>query len=374
VTDPWDERTEQIPGVKKDRSIELDLDTDLVRAPLAPMAFLEEPRLLVFEPAPLGVASAFAQLGYAVKTHATPVDVMDAVARDTPSLVVCAPSPEPERRRMLAAALRIRFPSVPIIYVSRYASQEDAVLGAIREGARAVVAWPLPSAADVKRVLAPYLQPAHAPPPPNVPQQRTPNIASSERTDGDVDTAPISRETRRSALADAPTSPQKRKRDVQPASDEDASFDELATAVVPQLVSVPPKPPRASLPPRTTPNLPVEELPSDAMRPLPLPLPVPLPPSTHALIANAPASEPPTAPSRRAQRPPHHRGAAQHRGEIGELLDALSPFWWSLDDASQYLRERSERGDVDATTHARTLQTVLKILDQVRDRVDESGA
>src|SRR5581483_8432655 len=38
-----------------------------------------------------------------------------------------------------------------------HAGQEEAVLGAIREGARGVIAWPLPGASDVARVLAPYI-------------------------------------------------------------------------------------------------------------------------------------------------------------------------------------------------------------------------
>src|SRR6184192_955279 len=104
-----------MPGTKGDKSFELDVDfaKDPAREPTTDPG--ARPSIVVFEPAPIGLARALASMGYAVRAGGTGVDVMGLVSAQVPAVVVCAPSPDAERRRLLAAALRLRFPSIPVL-------------------------------------------------------------------------------------------------------------------------------------------------------------------------------------------------------------------------------------------------------------------
>lgn len=306
VTDPWDERTEAIPGTKADKSFELDFDFAAGDGGLAVSAEGEaeaERRgglsVVVFEPSPFGLSSALEDMGLTVRVGHSGVEVMGLVANDAPGAVICAPAPDAERRRLLAAALRLRFPNMPIVYVSTHAAQEGAILGALREGARAVLAWPLPSPSEVARVLEPFL--------------------ASARGDWQLDTRPTCR----------------------PPGASPVGFDISATVVT---VDEPLAPRRA--PPRR--------------------------PATagHDFMADEPSTQPNMRPAAMAV----DEARAISRGEIGELLAAVSPFLWSLEDASRWAAALGASGDPAAANHARTLMLLAKILGQLQARIDEVGA
>ncbi len=330
MTDGWDERTEAIPGHKGDKSFELELDFD-EDVELEETQALQRPTVVVFEPAPIGLAHALSVLGYSVQKGVTGVDVMGLVASQAPAVVVCAPAPDPERRRLLAAALRLRFPGLPVIYVSTHARQEEAVVGAVREGARAVIAWPLPASEDVARVLGPYVQ-----------------ADGALAVDEDAMVTPPRpltrpRDLRRPPPRGAGTLVEK----TAPASSEDASFEDVAT----QVTSPPPPP----------------ELPASALRPMPVSLP-----SNRNLLLGS--DEPNTQPNLRPAAVVAEEAAADKRGEIGQLLAAVSPFLWSLEDAARWAEGLADAGDSAARNHARAMHLLAKILAQLQARIDETGA
>lgn len=384
MTDGWDERTEAIPGTRGNRAFELDLELpaaldghaqprggqlggDVHEPPLD--SCTQRLRLIVFEPAHIGLAAALERVGYSVASGATGVDVMALVAAGAPGAVLCAPSPDAERRRLLAAALRLRFPHVPVIYVSTHARHEEAVLGAVREGARAVIPWPLPAAVDVERLLAPWVrQPgqstelvARAPAP-------LPAAAGPARAKG-VQAFPLARGEER-IDPELPTAPLGVPSPYAPGSGA-AGFTLPET-----LIDVE----RPALPNRAAP---IVELPADALRPLPVPLPVaPLrsPPAT--------ASPVPLASSRSEHEHPGDefepltepgipaplaavQALAERRGEIGALLAAVSPFLWSLEDAARWADTLAAAGDATAAGHARTMHLLARILAQLQARIDE---
>lgn len=339
VTDAWDERTEAIPGTKDDKSFELDFDFSDGSRELAALERASETHLgrlsvVVFEPSPFGLSDALMRMGFRVRVGKTGVDVMSVVAVDPPGAVICAPAPDAERRRLLAAALRLRFPQVPIIYVSTHSAQEDAVLGALREGARAVLGWPLPSAAEVVRVLEPFLNP---------PWEAQLDTAPTPKPPLDLSDAARALDPREE-LHEAPTgigvgSPAR----MGPGSSEDARFDVGATIVTgegPRRVTLHVKPK----------------------------------PTGPAFAEEAGPDDPTTQPNLRPAAIAAAEALAQHRGELGDLLAAVSPFLWSLEDASRWAAERGAQGDVTAANHARTLMLLAKILGQLQARIDDMGA
>jgi hypothetical protein len=332
LTDGWDERTEAIPGSKDDKSFELDVDfSQGADRDDQPTSLLVRPSIVVFEPVSLGLATALEHMGFAVRTGATGVDVMALVSTTPPAAVLCAPSPDSERRRLLAAALRLRFPSIPVVYVSTHAGQEEAVLGAIREGARGVIAWPLPPAADVRRVLAPYVE---APPAaagdddedllvtPKVPIRRPPEL---------VLPAPLA--------VDRPSTGRVPLR--APASSEE-QFEEAPTLVT-----------------------------DEPLRPAPVETGTRAP--APRLVSSTGEGEPATSPGLRPAPIAALEALREKRGEIGSLLAAVSPFLWSLEDAARWADALAEAGDPSAKNHARTLKLLAKILGQLQARIDEAG-
>ncbi len=375
MTDSWDERTEAIPGTKGDKSFELDFDFDNGAAETAQLA---RPSVVVFEPTAIGLAEALVGTGFNVRMGTTGVDVMSLVAEDAPGAVLCAPAPDAERRRLLAAALRLRFPNIPIVYVSTHAGQEDAVLGALREGARAVLAWPLPSAADVLRVLGPYLMQsgasatssgAGAAQSATGPAQRAP--VSGARSKGDVARAPPpSARTLTGDSEDDPSSaatskqPHPRRNVRPPASAEADVFEEAATVVTPSMAS---HAPVAS---------PVPHSGAFGAAGFPVPSGAGAGASDKGQVPmRVPgfADEPTTQPNMRPAAAAVQEALAEKRGEIGDLLAAVSPFLWSLEDASRWAAELGAKGDPVAQSHARTLTLLAKILAQLQARIDETG-
>lgn len=426
MTDGWDERTEAIPGTRGEKSLELGVD--FASEPSVPptVAELDSPTdgklptqlsLVVFDPAQVGLAKALTKLGYHVRSGATGVDVMSIVATHAPGAVVCASTPDSERRRLLAAVLRLRFPHVPIVYASTHAHQEEAVLGAMREGARAVIAWPLPEPVETARILGPFVRkPSDETEvlregPPTTPAPVPP--ASRARPS----TKPAPRmATRASVVEEPPTGPQR----------PSPALDEPRTDPIPRPDSVAAK--RGKAPPSTRPGKPAvadssldASFDSDfedahtqvvdlvasgksksAVRAPTTPPPVPLPvaPATGPSTSMGPPRPPqrvPTLPKQIAPPPPvlgsgpddleqntqpglrpapvaAVEALQEKRGEIGELLAAISPFLWSLEDAARWADALAAEGNTTAAGHARELHLLAKILAQLQARIDDLGA
>jgi hypothetical protein len=60
----------------------------------------------------------------------------------------------------------------------------------------------------------------------------------------------------------------------------------------------------------------------------------------------------------------------QKHGDIHQLLAAIGPFLWSLEEAQKWVRDHG-RGDATAEAHVRALGLLAKILAQLQARVDE---
>jgi hypothetical protein len=54
-----------------------------------------------------------------------------------------------------------------------------------------------------------------------------------------------------------------------------------------------------------------------------------------------------------------------------QLLLAISPFLWSLEEAARWVRAHGA-GDVTAEQHARALSLLARILAQLQARIDEA--
>jgi hypothetical protein len=413
MTEGWDERTEAVPGTRSERSLELDVDLSL-GDPSSPddTQSLARPCLVVFEPSPVGLAEALGALGYEVEIGATGVEVMGLVASRRPAAVLCAPAPDAERRRLLTAALRMRFPNVPTLYVSTHAVQAVAVEGALREGARAVLPWPLPAAAEVLHLLEPFVRRvtdetelvARPPPPPPAglagglgirpgsgrhaafPEDEPPT--DPERPPPSVEeplTVPVPRppgargptgaleEALDGALEVAPTQvlPTRARAPVA-APPIELHVDDIADLPLPPMtLPAAPPPPLASRPNFRPAGevLPVSPGPRPPTRGGSAPVPV--------MLAPAEASggfelEPRTEPGLRPAAVAAAEAAASPRGELGELLAAISPFLWSLEDAARWADSLAAAGDANAAGHARALHLLAKILAQLQARIDES--
>lgn len=107
---------------------------------------MARPRLIVLEETRLGVADAFARLGFLVRAATTGVEVMSMCTEQEPAAVVVGPG-DPERRRVLTTALRLRFAGVAVVYV--VAAGESARA----DGVQAVLPWPLPGVSEVMRAI-----------------------------------------------------------------------------------------------------------------------------------------------------------------------------------------------------------------------------
>jgi len=59
------------------------------------------------------------------------------------------------------------------------------------------------------------------------------------------------------------------------------------------------------------------------------------------------------------------------RGEIVDILRAVAPFLWGLDDCARFLDDLSAHHVQGADVHARTVRLVARLLAQLHARVDE---
>jgi CheY-like chemotaxis protein len=330
----WEDATEPIPGDFVQKPVELGVDLKEVGReweawssgdaisrdrvvqhfwPTAKSGPTELPDMVVFEPNTRGLVTRLHQLGYGIREAKEAVNVMTLVAERPTAAVVIGVSFDGERRRLLTGALKVRFPHVPIIYVTGHAATADGVRGALREGAQAVLAWPLPPVKQIDACLAGYAMPD-----------------KGKRAMRDNSNVPATWDSETELGLGPPpdTKPPVHKRE----------FHEKITKKVPVLSlaeSSAPKP--VDLGPRTEPVDIVETDPTGFED--------------------------------------HIETVAELRQELRDdlpiLLRALKPFIWSVRNAATYLEEQAIDGDHRAVDHARSLKTVARILEQLQDRADD---
>jgi len=352
VKDQWEEQTESALGEREGRSFDLDIDFSTLPPPTAPAIDLSpksalhtlwpEQRaehrradLIVFDPLDYQVARELRALGYPTREVRSGVDVMTGISDHPTAAVVCGPAEDGEQRRLLTAAIRLRFPEIPIVYASTHGRNPAAVRGAIAEGAHIVLPIPLPSLAEIDPILGEYIRPLEAPAPPTLAPDEPPQ-----------ETLALGRE----------------------------ELQKLLTPQGGRPTQVPPQPHRV---PTVVPApIPLEVV-ADPMNDfeaatelveapkLPVP-PSPGPPQT----ARVPNTNVPTSTASGAIPTPE---VSLRRGELGELLRAISPFLWGLDDAARYMDVRAAMGDVGAQGHQRTLKLLGNLLRQLQQRIDDSG-
>jgi CheY-like chemotaxis protein len=306
----WEENTEPLPGDFDERSLELGVDLQRLAQhwsdrKLSPDAAIAElwpqsktdpnvgaPDVVLFEPSTVGLAQRLRRMGYGVRFAASGVDVMTHVAEQPTGVVIIGPAHDAERRRLLCAALKMRFPGVPVVYVTRHAGTERGVAGALKEGAEAVLSWPLPSDEGIHAVLGAYVR------------------ASRQAA-------------ARYAAVDPPTAP--------PPVD---LPDDAPTGKIPRVDSAPP----------TDPGEPGFDASGFDE-----------PQETEVLMARNGG--------------PRRREDAE-MAEVAELLAAMGPFVWHLEDAARWAGERAALGDGSARPHAQAVDTVARLLRQLVDRVE----
>lgn len=147
-----------------ENDLEIDLDIDLDSADDADQAtqvvsaFADAPEkpkgLFVFEPDGDIAYQALLQAGIACHRACLGSEVMAAAQDRRLTGVILAPSADEELRELFVRALRGRFGSIPLIFLSPSAHNPEAVHELQRQGATAVLAWPLPPPS----VLVPTLE------------------------------------------------------------------------------------------------------------------------------------------------------------------------------------------------------------------------
>jgi hypothetical protein len=364
MTDQWEEHTESALGADEHHSFDLNIDFSTLPPPtsgdLSPRSALHklwpEPGqdgrakdLVVFDPLGYSVAADLRKLGYPTREVSSGVDVMTGIAAHPTAAVVCGPAEDGEQRRLLTAAIRLRFPEVPIVYASTHGRNPAAVRGALAEGAHIVLPLPLPTREEIEPAFADYIRPITAPVPlpavPDEPPQETLALGRDELER--LLAANPARAKPASSLARAVETPAPVLVSVAPSVDVNISDFEAATDIidVQEIAHVVPQ----SAAPASSVFLRRSDLP------------------THE------SSE---------RKPPEQRDdggraepfvAGLQRGEVGELLRAISPFLWGLDDAARYMDVRAAMGDVGAQGHQRTLKLLGNLLRQLQKRIDDSG-
>lgn len=342
--------SESVPGEWDERSIEVDLDVvhqrsvDRVPADLRKLsgersladlwphqreATVEYAKdIILFDPMGFDLGAMLTQRGFAFRVASSGVDVMGLIAARPTGAVLCGPSEDAERRRLLTAAVKVRFPDIPVIYASTHAKNPDAVAGAKREGALDVIPIPLPSGDLFDAFLLPFVQKS-------VPQKAAhpstvSNASSSVATDFDDASLPNT-----VSIVNAQTS---EGISLDSFDDfEDAKTDAMDVEVLQEI------------------KRDGAEHEASVVRP------------KEQIDGRGRWSFPPGA----AVHPPVHPApGAPAAGDASEkesdslvaAASALGPFLWGLDDALAWTEQKAREGHHDAVTHARTLSSIRQIL------------
>jgi CheY-like chemotaxis protein len=313
-----DEQTDAFPGRVQDGALSLPAPPTAAGAmttsefDLWPDSEVERSDLVVFESESGGeIADRLLQLDYTVRMAATGVDVMVLVAERPTAGVVVGPTSDGEQRRLLCAAIRTRFPGVPVVYVSAHADIADGVDGALREGAQAVLAWPLPNARAVVDLL-----------------DRV--VGAEARGAGALATRPT-----RVSLASGPT-PLAPGREAGDGEERPTPTAELPAAHV----TLRPPSKRTVL--------------------------ADVPPTNTNALAGGPDTVKVEALREEDDELPMPTATGAAARPSADVVRAIRPFLWSLQDAARYLEE-SSGGRGPGFAHAQTLRALSALLDQLHD-------
>lgn len=393
----WEnERTEQIPGLKGDYSIELDLRGQPTKKPaqgitgspaeiaalwpsVTNKAAIGEPDVLVFDPLGFSLREALVQAQFVHRVAQSAVEVMNEVSDRPPAVVLCGPSEDAERRRMLTAAVKVRFPDVPVVYASTHAKNQAAQKGARREGADAIFALPLHNAQDLVDALSPWVTPKARP---------APLVSAAAPAATPAPPASSTRIERKTATPfQAPPT---------------GRYGAAHGGQVSDPAAVPPKrpgaPPEAGSAPRAqaTEVQSVRALKSDAphtQKKTRLDTGFPKPFDGYsAQTIEAPDGELSFDDEKTAalsSQAVHDRNAlgqkaaapaaAQVRQQSApqlvapDMADAISPFLWSLNEVQEWVTQKAREGHLEAVHHARTLASVYQLLEQMSSKVGPKG-
>ncbi len=378
--DPSSARTQRVPGMLVEAAsldVSIAVDSASLEATLPTVA---RPNLIVLEERSLGLADALARLGFLVRRTQTAVETLSLVADRPPNAVIVGPG-DVERRRVLTGALRLRFPTVAIVLVLQ--KVDDAVVDAARyEGAQAVWSWPLPQESEIFAA---------------VPRSQS----------DDVSGAPLRIQPSGLAARTVLIAPSAALPPLPSSLEQPALYSADGSAEGSMLLSRPSAEGRVrtDVTPARPPTLPAEFL---------TPLPTPAPPSSPPPDATKTVLKPRLDLSGSAARPPgivrrpstspnddlatlnvarvnipqtregdetvettpgkpaaDVQDAITPRGEIREVLRAVAPFLWGLDDCARYLEDLHAQDQAGAETHARTVRLVARLLAQLQARVDE---
>ncbi len=292
------------------------LDISVVEQPEvndATQPTLARPRIIVMEERPIGLSDALEQMGFMVRSARTGVEAISMCSDAMPLAVVVGPG-DAERRRILTGALSVRFPELLVVHVRADADANRSLSDGVR-----VLSWPLPSLSEVMAVIPHRAEAVVANAPlPSITRVVPPTAAIRPRSASDVP-----------ELTPATTSP----------------------------------PPEATL---------------TAARPVSMPLPpMELPFLDDDTLQVAKVAMPMTSMSDERSTSPGMKPAADvqdalaPRGDIADVLRAVAPFLWGLDDCSRFLDDLAQHHVPGADVHARTIRLVSRLLAQLNARIDE---
>lgn len=331
---------------------------------------MQRSQLVVMEEKAVGLADALARLGYLIRPATTGVEAMSLVANRAPHAVIAGPG-DAERRRVLVGALRLRFPHVPVVLVMPVVDEGSREM-ARRDGVHAVLSWPLPGWADVYAAI-PGSQGMGPTPRPSQNEPKTLVVPPTAAL------APVP-STHERALLSADQSAEFSRNFATPAS--------MAVTLPPQFMTPLPPPATASLPPDATATLLQPRIDvSGPRRPAGVEKrpeqPGKRPPAKRAETRgesktddydtlNVARVEVPLTGDENAATTPSRPGMEAARlPDVQELLAAVAPLLWGLDDCARYLEDLQTQHVVDAGTHAKTVRLAARLLSQLHARSSE---
>jgi hypothetical protein len=306
------------------------VNADVVDGNDATQPSVARPRIIVMEERVVGLADALERMGFMIRPARTGVEAISLCTESVPLAVVVGPG-DGERRRILTGALSVRFPQVPVVHVL---AAGDATKS-IGDGPR-VLSWPLPSTAEVMAVIPHRVDVAVHAPLPSITRVVPPTAAMVARSVSDVP---------------------------------ELSADQSETGSIPRKRPSMPRLAMGSPPPEDT----MSALRPSAEGPLP-PMELPFEDDT---LQVAKVALPMTSMSDERSTSPGMRPAANvqdalaPRGEIVDVLRAVAPFLWGLDDCARFLDDLSQHHVKGADVHARTVRLVARLLAQLHARIDE---
>lgn len=337
--------SESVPGEWDERSIEVDLDVvhqrSVERVPadlrklsgersLADLwphqreAKVEHAKdIILFDPMDFALGSTLAERNFPFRVATSGVDVMGLIAARPTGAVLCGPSEDAERRRLLTAAVKVRFPDIPVIYASTHAKNPDAVAGAKREGALDVIPIPLPPGETFDAFLLPFVQKV-APPAAAHPATIS-NAPPSDATNFDDANLPntvsfVNAQTSESISLDSFD------------DFEDAKTDAMDVEVLQEI------------------KRDGAEHEASVVRP------------REQVDGRGRWSFPPGADVSPRPSTPAQKATEKESDSLVAAASALGPFLWGLDDALAWTEQKAREGHHEAVTHARTLSSIRQIL------------